>query len=173
MAARGKTGERTQLAQFINNKWETNELHAYFWDVAEFNGCKQIEITGNELVAPVGQEQLAGKAGAFQIFARTTQSNRPWSLYYKSNSVSLLKIGLKIVSNSTYQAPDEDSDNFLIDLSEPLTNTTYAASFLYKKEDGSTPSELKWQQGDRAVDNLDQYPNAPSVVNPLGYSVVT
>ena len=175
MAARGKTGDRTKLVQFNNNKWETDTLHASFWDVFEANGTKKVEIQNNELVAPVGQEQVIGKQGAFQVWQKTTQSKRPWVISYSGNKVSNLKVGVKIAHNSGFRSPDTDSDNYLIDLTEVQTNVTYPASFKYKNADGSTASANKWLpagNGSYVPDNADQYASPPPVVNPNGYSIV-
>ena len=167
-------------AIFKSNKWETTAIHLNYWDCFEINGCKKVEISNNELIAPTGQELVAGKQGAFQVFQRTTQSKRPWTISYFSNKISNLKVGLKIVGNSSYRSPDTESDNYLIDLSEPLSNVTYAASFKYKAEPGTagypTASLNKWLpagQGSYAPDNIDVYDSTPTVINPLNYTIVS
>lgn len=175
MASRGKTGARTKLVQFKNNKLETDTLHSLFWDFFEANGSKKVEIIDNEFIAPAGTEQQVGKKGCCQVWAKTTQSNRPWTITYSGNKVSNLKVGLKIAHNTGFRAPDSDSDDFLIDITAAQTNVTYPVSFLYKNNDGSTASADKWLpagNGSYTPDNISEYSAVPSVVNPSSYTIV-
>ena len=175
MASRGKTGARTKFGQFNNNKCVTNTIHAQFWDFIEINGCKRVEIQNNYFEAPSGQEQLAGKKGVAQVWSKTTQSDRPWTVKFAGNEMKNIKVGLKVAHNTGFRAPDADSPNFEIDISQVNTNCTYPVSFLYKNNDGSTASNDKWLpagNGSYTPDNATQYPSVPAVTNPNSYTIV-
>jgi hypothetical protein len=67
-----------------------------------------------------------------------------------------------------------DDENNSISLDGEVVDVAYAASFVYKKNDGSTASADKWQQGSYTPVNIGTYPTytGVSVVNPSGYAIV-
>jgi hypothetical protein len=86
-----------------------------------------------------------------------------------------LKIGLKIATNNTFMSPNTfDEDNHNISLDGTVTDVAFAASFVYKKNDGSTTSANKWQEGDYTPVNVGTYPSyvGVSVLNPSNYAIV-
>ena len=179
MAARGKTGERTKLVQFSNNKIVTDGLHSSFWDFVEVNGCKRVELLNNYLESPAGTETEVGKKGCFQIWSKTTQSNKPWTILFEGNEMKNMKVGLKIAHNSGFRSVDTENDDFKIDLTQVNSNVTYPFSAKYKAESGDpgypTASADKWLpagQGIYRPDNLGEYDSTPVVINPHGYSLV-
>ena len=98
----------------------------------------------------------------------------PWSISYQKNTIKNMKIGLAMANQVGFYSPNTDDDDYLIDLSQTLTNVTYAASFAYKNAAGTTPFNQKWLPGAEYIpNNNDVYPLAPTVVNPNGYTVVT
>ena len=168
MAARGKQDEPGRLYQFVKNKYISTTTDTLFWDVHEFNNFKRGVVTGNE--ASIEAPYL--KRGFLQSWSR---SDIPWSLYYKDNTLSNFKVGGKIANNNTFYAADEhEEDDFLIDLSSTHTNVAHAFSFVYKKNDGTTASADKWQEGDWTPVNVGTYAAPPisKVVNPSNYSIV-
>ena len=168
MAARGKQDEPGRLYQFIKNKYVSTTTDTLFWDVNEFNNFKRGVVTDN--VASIEAPYL--KRGFLQSWSR---SDIPWSLYYKNNTLTNFKVGGKIANNNTFYAADEhEEDDFLIDLSSTHTNVAHAFSFVYKKNDGTTASADKWQEGDWTPVNVGTYAAPPisKVVNPSNYSIV-
>ena len=168
IAARGMVSEPIKLVQYMNNKFISDTTDPLFWDCFEANNCKRVEVTGNE----ASIEAQGDKRGFLQTWSR---SSIPWTLYYKDNTISNFKVGGKIASNTTFYAVDSfNDDDFLIDVSSTHTNVAHAFSFLYKKNDGTTPSAEKWWKadGDYTPENILTYPTVPSVVNPSSYSIV-
>ena len=171
MACRGMQTNPNKLCVYQNNKFESAELSANFWDFAEANNTKRVVFKDNEIIAPVGTENEAGKKGIFQVWSR---SSKPWVLIYEGNKAQNIKFGLKIPCTNTFYAPNTDDDDFKIDLSGVHTNVTYAASFLYKKNDGTQASALKYHPGvgnDYTPTNIDAVPSIP-VINPNGLAIV-
>ena len=172
MAARGMVSDPTKLYSFVNNKIITDTIHQDFWDYHEANNVLKVICTGNEVTGPVGAETQLGKRGFFQMWSR---SSKPFTVYYKDNTLTNLRVGGKIAHNTTYYAPNaSDEDNFLIDLTATCTNVFKAFSFLYKKNDGTTASSDKWilNDADYTPENIDAFPSVPSVINPNNYDVV-
>ena len=172
LAARGMQSDPIKLFSLVNNKFETTAFHASFWDFAETNNTLKVVATDNEMIGEVGTHTAAGKKGGFQFWSR---SPRPWALKFENNKMTNLKVGLKIATNNTFMSPDTfNEDDFGIDLGGTTTSVAYAASFVYKKNDGSTASENKWQEGDYTPVNIGTYPSyiGLSVVNPSNYAVV-
>ena len=162
MAARGMQSNPGKLFQFANNKYTSTTTHASFWDVTQINNFKKAIVTGNE----ASIESQGDKRGFMQI---SSSSSVPWVVKYSN-----MKVGGKIKHNSTYYAPDsQDEDEFLVDVSATLTNVAHAFSFVYEKEDGTTASANRWQEGDYAPENIATYPTVPAVVNPTAYSIVS
>ena len=174
IASRGKTGAPTKLVQYSNNLLVTDTIHASFWDFLEINNCLKAIVENNEAIAPVNTETTVGKRGFFQCWSKEP---KPWTLKYSGNKISNLKVGGKCALNNGFYSPNtSDEDDFLIDLSETLTNVTYSFSFLYKKNDGTTASADKWTPaglGNYSPVNISTFPTPPSTVNPSGYAVVT
>ena len=167
MAARGMQSAPGRLYQFVNNKFISTTTNALFWDVQEFNNFRRGVVTGNE----ASIESQGAKRGFLQCWSR---SSIPWSLYYKDNTLSNFKVGGKIANINTFYAVDDtNEDDFLIDVSSTHTNTAHAFSFLYKKNDGSTDSANKWQEGDYTPENIATYAAVAAVVNPTAYSIVS
>ena len=170
IASRGKTGQPTKLVSYTNNKFETDTLHASFWDVLEANNALRVVVTGNTAVAPAGTETESGKKGFLQTWSK---ENKPWTLDYADNKISNLKFGGKIALVNGFYNPDKsNADDQRIDLSAPLTNVTHAFSFLYKKNDGTTASADKWAGGDFTPTNIAVHATVPTVINPSAYSVI-
>lgn len=170
IAARGMVGTPIKLVQYMNNKYVSTSTHASHWDCFEANNCKRVEVTGNE--ASIEDQGL--KRGFLQTWSR---NGLPWTLKYSGNTpLSNFKVCCKIAHNSTFYAPNSENDqgDFALDLTGTLTNCAHALSFVYKKEDGSTASANKWQEGDYVPENISTYPAPPTgkVVNPSGYSIV-
>ena len=174
IACRGKTGTPTKLVSYTQNKFETDTLHASFWDFLEANGALKVVVENNEAIAPVGTELEVGKKGFLQTFSKNA---KPWVLKYKNNKISNLKIGGKIALNNGFYSPNTSNySEHYIDLSAELENVTYAFSFLYKNNDGTTASADKWQPqglGSYSPLNVGAFPSPPSVVNPSGYAIVS
>ena len=161
----------TKLVSYMNNKFEAPSQHASFWDFIEANNTIKIICTGNEATGQVNNHTVPGKRGFLQTWSRSAV---PWTLQYKDNVLTNLKVGGKIGHNSGMYAPDDENDDFLIDLSSVHTDVAFAFSFIYKKNDGSTPSLEKWLgNGDYTPENIATYPTVPSVTNPTAYNVVT
>ena len=169
IAARGMASNPTKLVQYQNNKYISDTTHTLFWDCFEANNAKRVVVSGNE-ASIAGQ---GDKRGFLQAWSR---SSLPWSLYYKGNTpLTNFKVAGKVAHNSTFYAPDaEDEEDFLIDLTGTYTNVAHGFSFVYKKEDGTTPSASKWQEGDYVPENATTYPAPPvaKVVNPGGFNIV-
>ena len=156
-AVRGMQDDPNTIVSYTNNKWSTDTLHASFWDAAESNNAKKTVFTGNELIFPIGTEAEAGKKGVLQTWSR---SAKPWHLVYKDNTVSNIKFALKIPCTNTFYAPNIDHDDFEINLDGVHTNVTYALSLLYKKNNGSQSSALKY------------HPNVGNEYTPTNFGVV-
>jgi hypothetical protein len=176
IAARGMVSDPIKLFEAKDNKFETSSFYdqgsAYFWDFLECNNVLKIVATGNEMIGEPGTNTDAGKKGGFQFWSR---SPRPWTLKFSNNQMKNLKVGLKIATNNTFMSPNIfDQDNFGISLDGSVTDVAYAASFVYKKNDGSTISVNKWQEGDYTPVNLGTYPTYIdlSVFNPSGFAIV-
>ena len=170
IAARGMAATPTKLVQYMNNKYVSTSTHASHWDCFEANNCKRVEVTGNE----ASIESQGAKRGFLQTWSRNAL---PWTLKYSGNTpLSNFKVCCKIAHNSTFYAPNSENDqgDFALDLTGTLTNCAHALSFVYKKEDGSTASADKWQQGDYIPENIGTYPAPPTgkVINPSNYSIV-
>lgn len=175
IASRGLVGTPTKLTSYTNNKFETDTLHAAFWDYLESNNCLKVVVTNNTFVGPIGQELLVGKKGVLQTWSKNP---KPWTLTYSDNVISNMKFGMKIpLINGFYSPNTSDSDDHVIDLSATLTNVTHAASFLYKFNSGEagypTDSNDKYSEGSYTPVNISTFPNPPSVLNSNNYSVVT
>ena len=170
IAVRGMASDPTKLVAYTNNKFVAPVQHVYFWDFIEANNAIRIVVTGNEATGQVGNDTVPGKRGFLQTWSR---SSVPWTLEYKDNILTNLKIGGKIAHNNTFFAPDDENEDFVIDLSSVHTNVAYAFSFIYKKNDGSTASADKWLgNGDYTPENIATYPSVPTTINPSAYSVV-
>ena len=166
----------TKLVQYNNNLFEAAVNSASFWDVCESNNQIKLEVIGNVAVMQVGNDTAVGKRGFLQAWSR---SNKPWVITYKDNVLSNLKVGGKIVTNSTFYAPNEANDNFLIDVSSLHTNILYAFSFKYKAEVGDpgypTASSNKYLPAGGGVyrpENIAVHAAPPTVVNPSNYTLV-
>ena len=172
MAARGKLDEPILSYEFSRNKIEQAAMHASYWDAHEVSGAfLKAVCVDNTYVGPVGRNQQDGKVGFFQMWSR---SDKPWSVTYRGNALQNTRVGVKIATNNTFYSPNTTDEDFLIDLTEPLSNVFKAASFLYKKNDGTTASLDKWllDNGDYTPENISTFPNVPSVINPHTYTVV-
>jgi hypothetical protein len=172
IATRGMVSDPIKLFEAKDNKFEASNFHTLFWDFLECNNVLKIVATGNEMIGEPGTDTTPGKKGGFQFWSR---SPRPWTLKFANNSMTNLKVGLKIATNNTFYSPDVfNEDQFGISLDGEVTDVAYAASFVYKKNDGSTTSVNKWQFGDYSPVNLDTYPmyTGLSVVNPSGFAIV-
>ena len=170
-AVRGMQADPNKLVVCKNNKFETTTLHSSFWDYFEQNNTKKCVFTGNEIISPVGTETEAGKKGVLQTWSK---SGKPWHLIYKDNTVSNMKFALKIPCTNGFYAPNIDHDGFDIDFTAVHTNVTYAFSLLYKKNDGTQQSALKYHpnQGNEYTPvNIGVVPTITSV-NPHGYTLV-
>jgi hypothetical protein len=161
-----------KLFSAVNNKFETTSFHSLYWDYLEANNVLRVIATGNNMIGPVGTNTAVGKKGGFQFWSR---SPRPWTLKFEDNRMKNLKVGLKLATNNSFMSPNTfDEDNNIISLDGVVVDVAFAASFVYKKNDGTTPSELKWQQGDYTPVNVSTYPTytGASVVNTSGYAIV-
>ena len=172
MASRGKQDDPNLLGIFRRNKVITDTMHASWWDATEFNNTKKVIITDNEFIFPIGTEALPNqKRGVAQVWSK---SPKPWILQYKNNVVSNIKFGLKIPLTDNFYAPNTDSDDFFIDFSSLYTNVTYVFSLLYKKNDGTQVSALKYHPNvgnEYSPVNIAVVPTI-TAVNPSGYSLV-
>lgn len=167
IACRGMQSDPTKLVSYMNNKFEAPIQHASFWDFIEANNTIKIICTGNEATGQVA----SGKRGFLQTWSKSAV---PWTLEYKDNVLKNLKVGGKVAHNTSYYAPDDENEDFLIDISSVHTDVAFAFSFIYKKNDGTTPSAQKWLGGgDYTPENIAVYPTVPTVINPSAYNVVT
>ena len=172
MAARGKLDDPIKSYTFSDNKIEQAAMDPAFWDVHEISGAfLKATIQNNSYVGPVGRDQQPGKVGFVQIWNR---NDKPFSIKYSGNALQNTRCGLKIAHSNTFYAPNQTDEDFLIDLTEVCSNVYKAVSFLYKKNDGTTPSLEKWlrDDGDYTPVNISTFPNVPLVVNPHNYPVV-
>jgi len=172
IAARGMISDPIKLFEAKDNKFETTNFYTSFWDFLECNNVLKVVATGNEMIGAVGTHTAAGKKGGFQFWSR---SPRPWTLKFANNSMKNLKVGLKIATNNTFMSPNTfDEDDHNISLDGTVTDVAYAFSGVYKKNDGSTTSVNKWQEGDYTPVNASTYPSyvGTSVVNPNNYAIV-
>jgi hypothetical protein len=172
LAARGMESDPIKLFSAVNNKFETTAFHASYWDFLETNNVLRVVATDNEMIGEVGTNTAVGKKGGFQFWSR---SPRPWTLKFSGNKMKNLKVGLKIATNNSFMSPNTfDDENNSISLDGEVVDVAYAASFVYKKNDGSTASADKWQQGSYTPVNIGTYPTytGASVVNPSGYAIV-
>ena len=172
IAARGMVSDPIKLFEAKDNKFETTSFHNLYWDNLECNNVLKVVATGNEMIGEVGTHTAIGKKGGFQFWSR---SPRPWTLKFSNNRMKNLKIGLKIATNNTFYSPNTYSeDNHSISLDGTVTDVAYAFSGVYKKNDGSTTSANKWQEGDYTPVNAGTYPSyvGVSVVNPNNYAIV-
>ena len=175
IAARGKLGSPARLVQYSSNLFETDELASNFWDQIEAsNAVLRVVVTDNTGVYPVGTDtQASQKFGFCQIWSADP---KPFTVEYSGNKISNLRFGMKLALSNGYYSPATSDDDQKIDLSATLVAVTYAASFLYKANDNSTPSLLKWSpegNGEYTPVNASNYPTPPTVVNPSGYTIVT
>jgi len=171
IAIRGPVADPNRDVRVIGNRFETTTFHGSFWDFCEVSGgFLRARIENNICIGQVGTNTAVGKKGGFQVWSR---SPRPSTLYFKGNQGQNLKVFLKIAHNTVYYTPNSyDTENNLIDVSATLSNCAYAFSPVYKKNDGTTLQDDKWQEGDYTPANLATYPNVPSIVNPNGYATV-
>jgi hypothetical protein len=169
-AIRGPTSTPNDVVEIIGNKFSTDVLHTQFWDFIEVSGgVRQVVCTDNAFIHPIGSDTAVGKKGACQIWS---QSPVPWTLNYKNNTAENVKVVLKIAHNAGFYAPNSHDPNHKIDLSGLCTNIAYAFTPVYKKADGSTVSDMKWQEGDYVPENVVLFPNVPTAVNPHNYNIV-
>jgi hypothetical protein len=170
IAVRGMASNPTKLVAYTNNKFVSPVQHASFWDFIEANNAIKIVVTGNEATGQVGNDTVPGKRGFLQTWSR---SSVPWTLEYKENTLTNLKVGGKIANTNSFFAVNDESEDFVIDISSVHTNVAFAFSFIYKKNDGSTASADKWiSNGDYTPENIATYPTVATTINPNGYSVV-
>lgn len=172
IAIRGPVSDPNKHVQVTGNKFETTTFHNLFWDFCEVSGAtKRVTVQDNVCIGEVGTHTSPGKKGGFQIWSK---SARPWTLYFKGNSGQNMKVFLKIAHNSTFYSPNTfDDDKHHIEFDGTLTDVAHCFSPVYKKEDGSTASADKWQEGDYVPINSSTYVSVPSVINPHGYSIVS
>ena len=171
IAIRGPVSDPNKYVQVTGNRFETTTFHQLFWDFCEVSGAtKRIVIQDNVCIGEPGTHTSAGKKGGFQIWSKSPQ---PWSLYFKGNSGQNMKVFLKIAHNSAfYSANTFDEEHHHIEFDKTLVDVAHCFSPVYKKEDGTTASANKWQEGDYVPINSSTYVSVPSVINPNSYSVV-
>ena len=166
----GPVADPNKSVVVSGNTFETATFHQYFWDFVEVSGAtKRVVIRDNACVGEPGTHTAAGKKGGFQVWSK---SPRPWTLDFRGNAASNLKVFLKIAHNAGFYSPDTSDEDHRIEFDATLTDVAFAFSPVYKKADGTTASENKWQEGDYVPENAAVYPSPPSVVNPSNYSVV-
>jgi len=172
IAIRGPESDPNKSVIVTGNRFETTTFHQYFWDFLEVSGgVKKVRIEKNVCIGAVGTHTAAGKKGGFQIWSK---SDRPWTLYFKDNSGQNLKVFLKIAHNAGFYSPNTfDDENHRIEFDGTLTDVAFAFSPVYKKADGTTLSENKWQEGDYVPENVATYPSVPNTINTTGYPVVS
>ena len=170
-AIRGKINEATPLVQVTNNRFVTNQMHAYFWGFVEVSGyVKKVEVKNNYFEGPAGNEQVALPRHAVQLWS---SNPKPWAVYYKDNEIKNMQIGVALAHNSIHYSPDTESDDYLLDLSKTLTNVNYAASFAHNNTAGDLAYEDKWFAGaEYNPANMSVYGTTPAVVNPNGYALL-
>ena len=172
IAIRGVTDNMNKKVSYLRNKFETTTLHASFWDFVEANNTRRVICKDNTFTAPVGQELLDGKKGVLQTWSK---SKLPWTVEYSGNVISNIKFGIKVPLITSFYAPDTSSDNYKIDLSSSHTNILAGASFLYKRNSGTTPSNLKYHDisppNDYTPVNISTYPSI-TVTNPNNLAIV-
>ena len=98
-----------------------------------------------------------------------SKSAKPWHLVYKDNKVSNIKFALKIVATNGFYAPNIDHDGFDVDFTAVHTNVTYAMSLLYKKNDGTQQSALKYHPNvgnEYTPANIGVVPTITTLVRP-------
>ena len=170
IAIRGPTNDPNGKVTITRNKFETDTFHQYFWDFVEVSGAvREVVCTDNEFNGVPGTNTEAGKKGGVQVWSK---SPVPWTLYFKGNVATNLKVFLKIAHNSTFYSPNTHDPRQRLEFDGTLTNVAYCFAPVYKKEDGTTAQDDKWQEGDYVPVNAAVYPNVPSIVNPQGYAVV-
>ena len=109
----------------------------------------------------MGTEALPNqKRGTFQTW---NKGNKPWVLVYSSNTIKNIKFGVKIPAINGFYLPNIDDDDYLIDLDScTYVNVTYAASFRYKRNNGTTASAEKYHPltppNDFTPENISVHP---------------
>jgi len=171
ISIRGPVADPNKDVRVTGNRFETTTFHLQFWDFCEVSrATKGIVIQDNVCIGEPGTHTAAGKKGGFQMWSKSPQ---PWTLYFKGNSGQNLKVFLKIAHNAAfYSANTFDEEHHHIEFDKTLTDVAHCFSPVYKKEDGTTASANKWQEGDYVPVNSATYPSVPSVVNASSYSVV-
>ena len=169
-AIRGPVSDPNGKVTIARNKFETDTFHQYFWDFVEVSGAvREVLCIDNEFIGVPGTHTAAGKKGGVQVWSKSAV---PWTLRFSQNTAANLKVLLKIAHNSTFYSPNTFDPNHRIEFDKPLTDVAYCFSPVYKKEDGTTASDDKWQEGDYVPENATLYPSPPPVINPQGYAVV-
>ena len=88
--------------------------------------------------------------------------------------MSNIKFGIKFPLTNGFYVPDTTNDDFLIDLTATHTNVTYGMSVLYKKNDGTQTSSLKYHPNvgnEYTPVNAVAYPSIP-ITNPANLTIV-
>jgi hypothetical protein len=170
IAIRGPTATPNGKVHVLRNKFETDTFHSQFWDFVEVSGgVREVWCTDNEFIGVAGTHTEVGKKGAVQVWS---QSAVPWTLYFKNNKCSNVKVVLKIAHNSSFYSPNTHDPSQHIEFDATLADVAYCFSPVYKKGDGSTADDDKWQEGDYVPINAAQYPSVPAIINPHNYAVV-
>ena len=170
LAVRGPVSNPNGKVAVARNKFETSTFHQYFWDFVEVSGAvREVLCTDNEFTGVSGTHTEDGKKGGVQVWSK---SPVPWTLYFKGNTATNLKVLLKIAHNSTFYSPNTHDPRQHVEFDKSLTDVAYCFSPVYKKEDGTTAQNDKWQEGDYIPLNAALYPSVPSIINPQSYAVV-
>lgn len=158
-------------ATIADNVFDHPSPNTLFTDTVEVSGAvKKVIITGNTATI-----SAPGTARGFALVS--SKSAFPWSVVYKSNTLSGYRVGLKIsLSENTYYSPDTQAEDYEIVIKESeLTNVDYGASFL--ERDVATGSSIRWvpqsPAGDYNPGNLTVYPSPPSVTTEGTVAIVS
>jgi hypothetical protein len=166
MAARGMQSSPIKLYKVIDNIFEHQNQHLYFWDSHEVDNFLRAIVTGNVATG----DSPGDKRGYFQCW---NKHNKPATVEYRNNTLTNFKIGCKTAHNTGFYALNRDSDRNVLSFDGQHTNVAFAYSGAYKKNDGSTASADKWTVGEYTPENIAVYPTVPQPTsNPNGFPVV-
>ena len=133
MAIRGKQSDPNGQVSFYNNliAFGANGQHASFWDCFEANNTLRVICTGNTVT---GATHGANR-GFLQCWSRSAV---PWTVRYKSNTISNFGAGVRIACNATFYCPNTYDEDFLLkSKAAQHIGVTYGASFVYPYTDAS------------------------------------
>ena len=133
LAVRGMQADPNGQVSFYNNlvAFGANGQHASFWDCFEANNTLRVICTGNTVT---GATHGANR-GFLQCWSR---SGVPWTVKYKSNTITNFGAGVRIACNATFYCPNTYDVDFLIkSKTAQHVGVTYGGSFVYPYTDAT------------------------------------